>query len=278
MTTTRFKGALRRALPVLLVVAAVGIGVTMRVRYLRHEMMSRWHDVLEGGALTTQATVDEWFADRKADADAMAASVAIHAFLRAGNSSAPFSRVLAPVVRRGKFTDVWIVDASGRVIAQSTGDSLRPEERRAAFEAIARRKTSHSAVSALGPHAAALAIAAPVRLPAGTPAGEGSPAGVVLRADIVKAFAPWAAGRPNAAMSAFSTRVAGGTVIISACPQQRIPVCILQVPDLAPSTPSAFALARKDTFGLFTGFDGDQVLALTRFDKTLGWGVIRRVA
>ena len=277
MTTTSVKGALRRALPVLLVVAAVGIGVTMRVRYLRGETMSRWHGVLEGGALTTQATVDEWFADRTADANALAASVAIHAFLREGDASAPFSTVLAPVVRRGKFTEVWIVDAVGRVIAQSAGDSLRPEERRAVREAIASRTESHSAVSALGPHAAALAIVAPVRLSAGTPASAASPSAVVLRVDVVKAFSPWAAGRPNAAMSALATRATDGTVMISACPQQRIPVCIRRISNLSAASPAALALARKDTFGLFTDFDGAHVLAITRFDEALGWGVIRRV-
>ncbi len=278
MTTTRVKVALGRALPVLLVVAAVGIGATMRVRYLRHELMSRWYGALEGGALTTQATVDEWFADRKADADALAASVAIHAeFPRAGDSSPPFSTVLAPVVRRGKFTDVWVVDAAGRVIAQSARDSLRLEERDAMREALATQKTSHSAVAVLGPHAATFAIVAPVHLAAGALVGAGSPAVVVLRADIVKAFGPWAAGRPNAAMSAFSTPAPGDIVLINACPEQGIPVCIQRITNLSPSSPAALALARKDTFGLFTGLDGSQVLALTRFDDTLGWGVVRRV-
>ncbi|CAN5253305.1 hypothetical protein BH09GEM1_BH09GEM1_15860 [soil metagenome] len=278
MTNAALNGALRRALPILVVVAAVGTGVAMRVRYLQHEMMSRWHGALEGGALTTQATIDEWFVDRRTDGEALAASVAIHAeFPHAGDSTPPFSTVLAPVVRRGKFTDAWVLDDAGRVIAQTTRDSLRVEERGAVRKALASHKTSHSAVSALGPHAATFAVVAPVHLAAGTPVGAASPAVVVLRADVVKAFAPWAAGRPNAAMSAFSAHAPGGTVVISACPEQSIPVCIKQIPNLPASTPVALALARKDTFGLFTSFDGATVLALTRFDDTLGWGVIRRV-
>ena len=278
MTKARLTAALRRSLPIALVATAVAIGVAARVRFLRQEMMSRWHAALEGGAMTTQATVDEWFTDRSADAAALAASVAVHAaFPRAGDTAPPFSTVLAPVVRRGKFTDVWVIDGSGRVIAHAGNDSLRNGELRTAREAIANRRTGHSAVTVVGPHAASFAIAAPVRLDANVVHDARSPAAVVLHADVVKAFAPWARGRPNAAMSVFATPAPGATVLISACPQQSVPVCVERATALAPSAPAALALARKDTFGLFSGIDGSRILALTRFDGLLGWGVIRRV-
>src|SRR6185369_8898118 len=124
-----------------LVGIAVLTGVTLRVRYLQHEMMTKWRGSLEGGALTTQATVDEWFADRKADAEALAVSVALHtAFPRAGDGSPPFVTVLAPVTRRQKFTDAWVVDSSGAIIAGARPDTMRDAERAGALEAIAKQR------------------------------------------------------------------------------------------------------------------------------------------
>ena len=165
MTKSRSSVALRRALPLLLVAAAVALGVTMRVRYLRQEMMSRWHGALEGGALTTQATVDEWFADRIADAEALAASIAVHAaFPHSGDASPPFSTVLAPVVRRGKFTSAWVLDSVGRIVSRTSDDSLSAAERDAVVQALGSGHPTHSAVVPLGPHAATFAIAAPVHL------------------------------------------------------------------------------------------------------------------
>ena len=272
------KGRLRRSLPALLVIAIVALGVTARVRFLRREMMSRWHAALEGGALTTQATVDDWLSDRDADAEALATSVSIHAaFPHAGDSTPRFATVLAPIVRRAKFTDAWVVDSAGNLISAATRDPLRAEEALAAREAIASHLTRHSTITANGPHAATMVIAAPVKLSVATPPDVHAPAAVILRADLVKAFAPWARGRPNAAMSVFATPSPGGVILISACPEQSVPVCIEHSATLSPSTPAAIALAQKDSFGLFNEADGHRTLALTRFDTRLGWGVIRRV-
>ena len=278
MTKVQFKRAMRRALPILLVVIAVLIGATLRVRYLQREMMTRWRGALQGGAITTQATVDEWFADRKADAEALAFNIAVHAAIASGDGgSPPFSDVLAPVVRRGKFVRVWVVDAAGSVIASSHSDSIRGEEHRAVVRAIATRRTTRSVVMPLGAHEALMTIAAPVQLPRAVAAGVRTPAAVVLRTDIVQAFSPWASGRPNAAMSIFATAGAHGIVLISACPEQPIPVCIVEPKYLAADTPAALALAQTDTFGIFRGFDGLRVLAVTRFDHELQWGVVRRI-
>ena len=279
MMTVHAKGRLWRSLPAILVVAIVALGVTTRVRFLRREMMSRWHTALEGGALTTQATVDDWFSDRDADAEALATSISIHAaFPHAGDSTPRFATVLAPIVRRAKFTDAWVVDSAGNLISAATSHPLRADEVLAAKEAIAKHQTRHSAITANGPNSATIAIAAPVKLSAATPAEKHAPAAVILRADLVKAFAPWARGRPNAAMSMFATPAPGRFILISACPEQSVPVCIEQSVTLSHSTPAAIALAQKDSFGLFNEADGHQTLALTRFDKRLGWGVIRRVS
>ena len=132
-------------------------------------------------------------------------------------------------------------------------------------------------MTVLGPHAATLSIVAPVHLAAAVPGGFAPPAAVVVRADVVKSFGPWAKGRPGAAMSAFSTPGAKATVIINACPEQDVPVCMQEVRAPGLTTPAAIALAGRDTFGLFTDLDGVKVLATTRFDALLEWGVIRRV-
>ena len=277
MTTPKMPRGMRRAAPFVLVAIVVFAGATFRVRYLEHQMMSRWRGSLEGGAMTAQATVDEWFTDRKADAEALAVSVAIHApFPRAGDGSPRFSTVLAPVARRGKFVGVWVVDSAGGVLASSTADTLRALERLAVTDALRLQRTTRSMVMPLGAHGALLAIAARVHLTVpGTP-GTPSPAAVVVRADVVKSFSSWVGGRPNAALSHFSTPARDGSLLISACPEQEIPVCISQQPS-GSTTPATLALAGRDTFGIFTWRQGQRVLAVTRFDRNLEWGVIRAI-
>ncbi|MEO8335957.1 MAG: PAS domain S-box protein [bacterium] len=278
-STTAVRNRDRTLLPFLLLVAlAIGAGVFLRVRYLQREMLTRWHTALEGGAITTQATVDEWVAERRADAAALASTVSLHASLRDGSDPAqPFARVLAPIARRQKFVGVWVLDSAGRIIAQSTTDSLLDAERIATREAYAANEVVHSAVVPMGPSAAFLSFA--VAIPTAVPyAKDGArPAAIVLRSDIAAAFAPWASGRPNAALSLFSTPALDGAVLITACPEQRVPVCVTRPPNLRTDSPASLALARVDTFGLFTSFEGDRVLAVTRFDTTLGWGIVRRV-
>lgn len=269
---------MRRVVPILLVAIAVLLGATLRVRYLRREMLTRWRIALEGGALTTQATVDEWFGERQDDAQALAYNVAVHAVIASGDDgSPPFTNVLAPVARRGKFIGLWVVDSAGAVITSSHGDSIRLEEHRAIIDAINTLHTTRSVVMPSGPHGALLTLAAPVHLVGRVAAGVRAPAAVVLRTDLVKAFSPWAGGHLNAALSQFSTPASGGPVLITACPEQSVPVCIAEPKDLARDTPAALALAKKDTFGIFKSHEGVRVLAVTRFDQNLQWGVIRRI-
>ena len=278
MTNVRDNWRARRAILILLGLIALFSGVALRVRYLQHEMLARGHASLEGGVATTQATIDEWFAERKADAEAFAATVSIHAaVVSGGDGSPPFTNVLAPVLRRGKFVAAWIVDSAGTAIAGSPGDSIREAERAALREAIAMRTTTHSEVMPLGPHGALLSLVAPVHLSGGIAAGVPVPAAVVMRTDAVKTFSPWAAGRPNAALSQFVTPAAGGAILIRACPEEQIPVCIARLPGLERGAPEALALATRDTFGVFRSHEGFDVLAVTRFDANLKWGLIRRV-
>jgi two-component system cell cycle sensor histidine kinase/response regulator CckA len=270
----------RTTRPLLLLLAfAIGAGVFLRVRYLQREMLSRWHVALDGGVITTQATVDEWVAERKADAAALASSVSLHAALPvdAGDASSRFAQVLAPVTRRGKFVGIWVLDSADRVIAQSTPDSLVDAERVAVRAALAVDDVQHSAVVPLGPHAAFLSFAAPIPGGARSSATLPRAAALVLRTDVVAAFSPWARGRPNAAMSLLSTPAADGDVLITACPEQTVPVCIARVGALRRDSAAALALARTDTFGVFTSFEGHRMLASTHFDPTLGWGIVRRV-
>ena len=269
----------RTTLPLLLLLAlAIGGGVFLRVRHLQREMLARWQVALDGGVITTQATVDEWVAERKADAAALASSVSLHARLPSGigTTASPFEQVLAPVTRRGKFVGIWVLDSANRVMAQSIPDSLREEELAAVRRARSADDVAHSAVVPLGPHAAFLSFAVPI--PSGRSAtNTPRPAAIVLRADVVAAFSPWAKGRPNAAMSLLSTPARDGAVVITACPEQVVPVCIAREDALRRDSPAALALARVDTFGVFTSFDGYRVLAATHFDPALGWGIVRRV-
>ncbi|MEO5815135.1 MAG: PAS domain S-box protein [Gemmatimonadaceae bacterium] len=258
---------------------AISGGVLLRVRYLQREMLNRWHMALEGGAITTQATVDEWVTERRADAQALAASVSVHSGLPrvSGDTTPPFTQVLAPVTRRGKFIGLWIVDSAGLVIAQSIPDSILDAERVAMRQAHAAHDVVHSAVVPRGPHAAVLSFAVPI--PATIPLAKNGlrPAAIILRSDVVAAFSPWANGRPNAAMSLLSTPTPDGAVLITACPEQPVPVCIARETALRADSPAGLALARADTFGVFTTYDGSRALAVTHFDTLLGWGIVRRV-
>ncbi|MEO7454838.1 MAG: PAS domain S-box protein [Gemmatimonadaceae bacterium] len=262
-------------LALLLLLVVVGGGVTFRVRYLRRQMLSRWQEALRGGAVTTEATVNEWYAERGADADALASSVALHAQAGAGPGS--FKDLLAPIARRGKFVAVWIVDSTGRVLTQSTNAALEPQERNVFREAIASRKLARSEIMVRGEHAGFLTLAQPViyRDPVRSAM---RPAAVVMRTDVVAAFTPWVSGRPNAAMSLFSTPAADGAILVFACPEQRVPVCMRRITDLRRDVPASLALSGEERFGRFDSFEGVPLLAVTRYDSILGWGVVRRVA
>lgn len=268
---------LRLAALIVLFAAAVAVGVTYRVRYLEREMLTRWQRSLEGGAITTQATVDEWFADRLADADAMAMAVDLRTRSPAGEGSTQFlGDVLAPLTRRGHFISGWAVNTAGGVVAGTSGDSLRVEERAALREAIAEQHSTHTAIMRTGPHAALLSLAAPVHRSPRMHHSE-APAAILLRADVVKAMVPWAGGRPNAAMSRLSTPSDAGVVVVSACPDQAVSVCIGPPAPPAWNSPSVLARAGQNRFGKFIGESGQPVLAVTRFDEILGWGVIRQI-
>lgn len=168
------------------------------------------------------------------------------------------------------------MSSAGRVIAGSNGDSLRIEERTALREAIATQRSTHTAIMRTGPHAALLSLAAPVHRSPGLHRSA-DPAAILPRADVVKAMVPWAGGRPNAAMSRLSTPSDAGVVVVSACPDQDVPVCIGPPAPPSRNSPSALARAGQNRFGKFIGESGQPVLAVTRFDDVLGWGVIRQI-
>ncbi|MDB4915589.1 MAG: sensor protein [Gemmatimonadetes bacterium] len=264
----------RLILPVLALLAVVvGGGIFLRVQFLRGATMSTWHKVLDGGAATTQATLDDWYAERTADVEGLAATVSLHASVTAPGDAhgASLSTLFAPLARRGKFVGVWIVGDSARVLSSATSDTLFPAERAAIREAVEKDRTAHSTVTPLGLHTAFFSIAAPVHSP------PGGPRALLLRTDVVASFSPWAVGRVNAALSLFSTPGADGPVVISVCPDQSPSVCITSTRALSSRTPVVLSLAREEKFGVFPSFDGAPVVASTRYDTTLGWGIVRRV-
>jgi PAS domain S-box-containing protein len=266
----------RLTLPVLALLAViVGGGVYLRVQYLQGAMMGMWQRGLEGGAATTQATVDDWYAERSADAEGLAATIGLHASVAPTESAhgTALPGLFASVNRRGKFVGVWLVGDSARVLAAAQNDTLLPAERLAIRAAVETGRTTHSAVIPLGPHTGFFSIAAPVR----TDARAGGPRAVLLRTDVLASFSPWAVGRTNAALSLFSAPGPDGPVVISVCPDQKPPICVEQTRSPAANTPIAIALARRDTVGVFPGTDGVPVVAATRYDSTLGWGIVRRV-
>ncbi|MEP6617906.1 MAG: PAS domain S-box protein [bacterium] len=279
MTKVPAVRAPKRALFLVLAALAVVVGGTLRVRYLQQEMLNRWKQTLLGGAQTTQSVVDDWYSERVADAEGLASSVALHA--QAGPSRPdgppPFSTLFAPIERRKHFIAVWIVDEDGATIQSSRPDSLRAAEIAAVRMAIANKRPTHSSIMALGPHAALLSIAAPVMVQGPFGSAPHHPAAVVLRADAVASFSPWASGRPNAALSMLATPAFDESVLISICEGETPPVCVNPIQELSADSPAALALAGVDTFGVFHSMNGGDVLAVTRFDKIMGWGVVRRV-
>ena len=269
----------RRIILIALAVFAVVLAGGIRVRVLRQAMLDGWQRTLEGGATTTRSTVDDWYTERLTDAEGLATSVGLHAAAGpVGPRGAPaYSTLLAPIERRRKFVGVWIVDENGSVIESMRPDSLRPAELSAARAAMAHRRTTRSSVMALGPHAAWLSIAVPLPLPDPLATPTHHPAAVVLRTDVVASFSPWATERANSVLSMLATHTPDESVLISICQSERPPICIDPVQQLASTSPAAVALAGVDTFGVFAGPNGARVLAVTRYDPLLGWGVVRRV-
>jgi PAS domain S-box-containing protein len=260
------------------VAAALAAVIWFRVDSLRRLTMTTWHATLDGGAVTTQATIDEWFAERAADAEELAESVGLRARMgRAVDEARTYEQSLVPIERRGRVTGVWVVGRDGTPIAATRTDTLYRAEREAVRRAIATGRLAHSALVPGAVHGTAFSIVAPVPANAASAPGVRAPAAVILRTDLVAAFTPFATGRPNAARSLLVTRTDSSVVLLSMCAAERRPVCVTETRQLSPESPAAFALARVDSFGTFTGMDGDRVLASTRFDSTLGWGIVRRV-
>lgn len=251
--------------------------VLLRLSALRAELFARWRGSLDGGAVTTRITVDEWFSDRRGDLEDLAASIVRHEGVLASGApgSSPYAELLAPVTHRGRFTGVRLVDSLARPVDGEAGELSRPEID-AVRRALATGRTVRAEID-LTPSGAILSIVTP--LPRRAPVrglSSAAPAAVVGRTDVVASFSPWVKGRPNAAMSEFVTPDGAGAVLIAGCPEAAVPVCITREQRLDPRSAAALALAHRDTFGLFTERGGRRVLAATRYDSLLGWGVVRR--
>ena len=250
-----------------------------RVRYLHQSILDRWKRTLADGATTTQTTLDGWYAERVTDVEGLASSVGLHATAGpVGPRGAPaYSTLLSPIERRKRFIGVWIIDEKGAVIESSRSDSLRAPEIAAARAAVAGKRATHSGVMALGTHSAFLSIAAPVNVPGAQGTAPHHPAAVVLRTDIVASFSPWATGQSAPALSMLATRDLDESVLISFCEDETPPICVDPIQELSAGTPASLALAGVDTFGVFRSPNGGRVVAVTRHDKLLGWGIVRRV-
>lgn len=252
-------------------------GISLRLGSMRRQQMEYWRNTLAGGAVTTAATIDDWYRERVADAEGLAESVALDSRLRASLlGEHRFEAVLTQLERRGRTVGAWVLDADGRILAATRADTLYDDERRAARRALSLGTATHTELIVNAVHGTALSIVAPVQRAVGDPGGV-RPATVILRTDAVAAFVPWATGRPNSALSLLVTPARHGVVLLSVCPDSAPPICITSVDSLPASSPPALALAHVDTFGVFTDYRGQQVLASTRFNSALGWGIVRRV-
>ena len=271
---TRRRVTTGAALGVALVV--VGVGVWQRLEHMHRQQLDYWRQALAGGALTTQLTVDDWYAERVADAEDLASSAALVTD-RDARDLAPLRPRLQSALRRPEVAGVWVVNAAGAVLAASGADTLFAAEREAAARAAASAKTVHSRLVAISPVRTFLTIAAPV---APSSRSSSHPIGqvVLLRVDVIAAFSPWATGRPNAAQSVLVAPGTSGLVIVRVCPTERPPICISTRPAADSSTPVALALSGRHTFGELVSVDGVPVLAATRYDSTMGWGIVRRIA
>ncbi len=240
--------------------------------------MDTWRKVLVGGEQTTRTTLDDWFSERVIDAEVLASTAAMHASLERGSSTESRFDPLASLDRHGKYLDLFIVDASGRVLSSTHGDSVTATERDAARAAVTGQRTTLSRVTVLGRHAALISVASPVHLDRGVARGPGTPAAVLLRVDAVRAFTPWATGRANAALSRFVAPAADGVAVVSVCPDENPGVCIEPYRRLTGGTPVALAYAGVDTFGVFPAQKGGEPLfAATGFTRRLGWGIVRSI-
>ncbi len=262
-------------LTLLVVVLGLALAVVARGASLRRQQLDYWRGALIGGAVTTRTTVDEWYRERAADAEWLAASVAsvqpAGGGHDAGVDTARLRRLVAPLGRRKAGVSLWVVDSAGAVLSGSRSAPLLREERDAVRRALRAGATTHTDVVMDSAKGASLSLAAPIR-------GAGGAAAVVLRADIVAAFSQWATGRPNSALSVLVTPAHDGVIVVRVCPEQPVPLCNVARPTIAANTAGALALAGRDSFGEFKGFNGGRILAATRYDSTLRWGVMRRVS
>ena len=250
-----------------------------RLRALERATMTGWRAALDGGVVTTRATIDDWYTERTDDAVALAENLSRHAGTISEPSGIAAVRMLLDASRRrGHYVGAWVLGADGAVIASATEDTLYAPERATSEKARTRGAPMVSPVTLDANAFSTMAFAAAVPA-AAVPMAPGTvrPAVVVLRVDVVKAFAPWAKGRANSALSVLVSPDMPGAVLVRACPDRNPPVCVSRGSSLLPGSAEQLALSGVDTFGVFPTTGGHDDLASTRYDSLYGWGIVRRI-
>ena len=185
MSKSSSVGGLRRvfvgiALGVAVLLAA---GTWLRLRALERDTLSGWRAALDGGAVTTRATIDDWYAERADDAQSLAGNLSRHAgTIGESSGGSAVSQLLAAARRRGRDVGTWILDENGVVLASATADTLSAPERAASEQVRRSGGTAVSPITLDDRGATTMAFAAAVPSTELATARDGMrPAAVVMR-------------------------------------------------------------------------------------------------
>ncbi|HKO14695.1 MAG TPA: ATP-binding protein [Gemmatimonadaceae bacterium] len=256
----------------------------LRVRQLEREALERWGKTLRGGAVTLAVAIDEWVAERRSDAIALAEVVAIHAAAPSADAPDSGARILrlqiSALQRRGNFSGIWMFDASGRLISSVGGLQATAGESGAAREALRARTVQVAGPDRLADGSIGFSIAAPIvsvapRRSPGPPVMEGA---VVARTNLASALAALGRSQLNRGMIVGVAPAAAGDSLVALyfCGSTGRDVCLGSARDYPMAR---LAAARSDTFVVLpsSARGGDRLLSATYPLRSLPWGVIRRI-
>ncbi|HVX41789.1 MAG TPA: PAS domain S-box protein [Gemmatimonadaceae bacterium] len=221
-------------------------------------------------AMLANAThmLDVWAAERETDASALAEMAEIHGSDSVRVSPELAGRILSlqlrSVQRRGAYAGVWIVGASGKVLANVTSAALTGAERQAIAAALL------SGVEQFArPEAHDSTVTISVVLPVSTQSGSRPQieAAVVLRSDLSRAFI--STGAPRTSSIAPVLVIPGAASAISLCPGPTARLCLVPQGGRLPR----IVAGMRDTVMRYTRRSGERMLVGASRAHVVPWTI-----
>jgi PAS domain S-box-containing protein len=268
------------------VLIVLGLGFRSRAKALRADALRRWETTLGAVADAAKLAVTKWVEERVADGRVVGAYAAtVPELLSPAATPSGLSRAGATDRLRRHMTLVrdvygyaghWVVDASGRVVAQLPGGPVLSAPERTLAIQVARDGQLRFADPFLhADSSVTLSLAVPVQGTAGGRLGA-----VVFRVDPATSLFPLLQARRRVGTTAdvrILARVGGDVARLSPVGGEGARPLSVRTPWASVSAVSKLAIGGVETFGAFENSAGVPILVAIRHIEATDWGLISRV-